>query len=173
MIDFIVEKIDDIGQGVDEIEFEERLQEFEFTNKGLLGASYSQLNKAHPNRLLSNYEINHMPPIASYGMQYYKISTSAMPAILMIKTDHRGHLTTGQGNLIGHDFPNRAAVRGYMREEMMMLDFCAALKADIDFLFKKPEFVFKYSKGCIQMVRYCNTLIKGAPCNVDCPKYRS
>ncbi len=168
LIDFIVGRVDDFDQ---EMKRDEERRENCFSNSTILGGSYNQLNTGHSNRSGKGYEINHMPPSASYIIPYDNISSGARPAILMIYEDHRRYVTTGQGKLVNHDFPNKEEVRGYMRDEIGCIDFCAALNADLEFLLRSPGFVLKYSDGCIQMVNYCNTLIPGAPCNSDCPYY--
>ncbi len=172
MIYFIERRVDDAGFGIDEKIFMTESKNMKnLCNSEILGGSYNLLNAQHRNRK-DLYEINHMPPKASYrNTSFENISDGKMPAILMTYKDHRGYCTTGNGELKYFDFPNKPEVRGYMRDELRCNDFCAALNADLEILFRKREFIFRYCDSCIQMVTYCNTLIENAPCNSDCPYY--
>jgi hypothetical protein len=174
LLTFINERKSENNISDTEIDYETNYLTLNRSNQPV-GGSYTILDRSYPKRQ-NIKEVNHMPPKACYrSTPYSKIKEGDMPAIVMVYKDHRNYDTTGHGDFKSKAnlyFKSKGELREYINDEVSQSDFCAALNADLDFLLSKNEFIIRYYKGCKEMIEYCSTQIKGAPCNPDCPKYK-
>ncbi|CAF1311982.1 unnamed protein product [Didymodactylos carnosus] len=107
------------------------------------------------------YEINHIPPKASYrDTPYRDISINHMPAIAMFIEDHRGMSSTGSSDLA---FSHRSTVQECLRRG----DMYSAMKLELSHtLTINPT--RSYENAVLQYINYVgSTPVKGAPLNLD------